>query len=166
MLKSGQTGGASFTVPGAPSGQQLAGEFHVVRVLQGFSSVSETFATLANRTIQPAPALPAPTITDVSGAYRRIRAELTLPSSYNGGALVNISDGARSISVSATAAWLGGLAVSLEIPDFGGTAGWNNAWGPPTSSSTGWGVSATGATGAQCTEGARTVSTVVSGQVN
>ena len=78
-LQFGSLSGNTFTAHGALAGQQQSGDFHYVTATEGLKTVSETFATRANRTIIFGQTLPTPTITDITGAglYRRIRAELT-----------------------------------------------------------------------------------------
>ncbi|HSH76040.1 MAG TPA: hypothetical protein VLA09_10195, partial [Longimicrobiales bacterium] len=171
-LTSGSAG-AQFTVPGAPPAQQQAGDYHVVTMSSllgsSFASVSESFATLANRTVSFGGIVPAPTITDLSGSgnYRRVLAEVTLPAEYNDGVSIAVTDqGAdRSISALASPGRIGGGNVSLEIPDFSGVAGWNDAWAPTSASTSDWGFSAFGWTGADCVEGAREVRSLQTGTV-
>jgi uncharacterized membrane protein len=169
-LQTGSYIGSEFTARGAPAAQQQAGDFHVFTVTEGFSRVSQMFATLASHTLTFGQALPTPTITDITGAsaYRRLRAELTLPAEYNSIATFTFADGSgdHSIAVLATAAWLGGLNVSMEVPDLSGAAGWNDAWAPASASSVDWTFIASGWTGDDCTEGAREVNTVTFGTVN
>lgn len=168
-LQSGLLSGNTFTARGAPAGQQQAGDFHYVTATEGLNTVSETFATLANRTIIFGQALPTPTITDISGAgaYRRVRAELTLPAEYNSLATIGLFDasGDHSIAAMATAAWLGGLNVSIEIPNLSGLAGWDDGWAPTSAVTSNWGFTGYGWTGNDCTEGAREVSSTVVGTV-
>jgi hypothetical protein len=158
-----------ITMPGAPPAQQQAGDFHVVTATDGLFTVSETFATLANRTISFGAALPAPTITDITGAaaYRRLRAELTLPAEYNSITTFALTDpsGDHGIAAIATAGWLGGLNVSLEIPELSGLAGWDDAWAPSGSVTTDWGFIGYGWSGDDCTEGAREVTAITAGSV-
>jgi len=169
QLQNGTYTSTQFTARGAPSGQQAAGEFHVFMAREGLYTVSTTFADMADHTITFGAALPAATITDISGGgvYRRVRAELTLPSDYGSIVTIAVTDNAgdRSISALATSGWLGGLGVSLEIPDLTGAAGWNDAWAPASSSTSNWLFQATGSSGDRCSEGARSVSASESGTV-
>lgn len=162
------TGGA-FTARGAPVAQQQSGDFHVVTLTDGVNTVSEMFAQLQNRTISYGAALPTPTVSDISGsaAYRRARVEVTLPAEYNSLTSFAVADdaGDHSIAVLATADWLGGLSITLEIPDFTGLAGWDDAWAPTKASTSNWLLGANGWTGEDCAEGAREVSTVTTGTV-
>lgn len=161
--------GGDFIAAGAPEAQRQAGDFHYVTLTTGISWVSETFAVLQDRTISFGAPLVAPTITDLTGTgtYRRVRAETTLPSEYDYGASISLIDDIddASITALATAQWLGGLSVSLEIPDLSGLAGFDNSW-VPTSASTGWVFAGEGWTGTDCVEGAREVFTTVAGTIN
>lgn len=169
-LQTGSYIGSEFTARGAPAAQQQSGDFHVFSATEYLSTVSQMFATLGARSITFGQALPAPTITDITGAsaYRRLRAQLTLPAEYNSMATFGLADnsGDHSIAVLATAAWLGGLSVTVEVPDLSGAAGWDDAWAPASSATTNWMFRASGWSGDDCTEGAREVSTGVVGTVN
>ncbi|MDH3272496.1 MAG: hypothetical protein OEN56_14260, partial [Gemmatimonadota bacterium] len=164
-------GATQFVVGGAPAARQEAGDFHYVAITDGtgLSFVSELFSTMAPRTISHGAALPAPTITDITGTagYRRVRVELTLPAEYDELVTFALVDdpGAASIVAIATAAWLGGQNVSLETPDFTGLGGWNDAWAPTNASTTDWAFSAFGWTGTDCVEGAREVNRTAIGTV-
>ncbi len=164
--------GTQFLVGGAPTAEQETGpngDFHYVAItdLGSLAFVSEMFQTMAPRTIPFGAALPAPTITDITGtaAYRRARVELTLPAEYDETAIFALTSGTASITAIATAAWLGGQTVSLEIPDFTGLAGWDDSWAPTNASTTDWWFSASGWTGTDCVEDAREVSRTVLGTV-
>ncbi len=162
-------GATQFLIGGAPPAEQQTGDFHYVAFTDGqdLSFVSEMFSTMAPRTISFGAALPTPTITDITGtaAYRRARVQLTLPGEYNQTVIFALTDGTASITALATAAWLGGQTVSLEIPDFTGLGGWDDSWAPTNASTTDWVFSAYGATLVDCTEGAREVSRTVLGTV-
>lgn len=168
-LQSGSYSGTQFTARGAPSGEQQSGDFHVFKAREGINSVSESFADMMAHTISFGQALPTPTITDISGtgAYRRVRVELTLPSDYNSIAQIAVTDNAadRGIAALATPGWLGGLSVSIEIPDLTGATGWNDSWAPTSASTSNWLFLATGASGDTCTEGARSVNTGAAGTI-
>ena len=162
--------GNQFTTGGAPAAEQQAGEYHVVTLVDGLNSVSETFSDWQNRSIAFGEAIPTPTITDITGAgdYRRLRAEVLLPAEYDALASLSLVDdtGNRAFAVFATAAWLGGLDVTLEVPELGDVAGWDDTWVPPATSSTDWIFTASGSTGTECTDGAREVSRSHLGSVN
>lgn len=162
--------GNQFAAGGAPVGQQQANEFHVITLTDGFNYVSQAFAQWQDRTLSYGAAIPAPTITDVTGAlaYRRLRAEATLPAEYNSLQTLALSDdsGDRGIAVLATADFLGGQSVTLEVPDLTGAAGWDDLWAPSSASATNWIFQASGWTGTECVEGAREVSRIQMGMVN
>lgn len=158
-----------FTARGVPAARQEAGDVHVVTVSDGYNTVYEMFTQLQNRTIAYAQALPTPSITDITGAaaFRRVRAELTLPAEYNSLLSVALVNGAgdRSLVVLATADWLGGLSATVEVPDLTGAAGWNDTWAPTSASTTDWALTGSGWTGDDCADGSRGVSGTVVGIV-
>ena len=64
--------------------------------------------------------------------------------------------------MSATPGWLGGAAVTLDVPDLSGTTGWRSAFLPPPEVPVWWYLQATGSTGGAadggiCAENARYV---------
>ena len=154
---------APFTARGAPDSEMDAGDLHSVTLTggeNGLRTVSETFTSLSSdRTIDFAAALNEPVITDITGgaAYRRVRADATLPTGYNGFASIGLVDdgGERTIAVLATPAWLGGPSIALEIPDFTGAGGWDATWVPGAASITEWLFSASGTSGSECSDGYR-----------
>ena len=160
-----------FVMYGAPGAEQEAGDQHVVTATAAtttsVATLTESTTALSSRTLSFGAVLPTPTITELTGPYRRIRSEVTMPAEYNGFASVFVSDvgGDRSIIVQATQAWLGGLSVSLEIPDLSSVSNWDATWGPTTAVNSDWGFSANGSTGSICTDGARQVSRTAIGTV-
>lgn len=164
---------APFTARGAPDAEMAAGDLHSVTLRggeNGLGTVSETFTSLSSdRTIDFGPALNEPVITDITGgaAYRRVRADATIPTGYNGSASVALVDDAAetSIAVLATPGWLAGLNVSLEIPDLSGVGGWDAAWVPGAAGTTQWLFSASGTSGVECSNGYREFTTFELGSV-
>ncbi len=97
--------------------------------------------------------LPDQTVTVASTApYVRLRAHGSVTAAYN--KFVEVvwdqlsSSVPRSESVGASSTYLANATeYDLTIPDFSGTAGWNNAWAPRTGVETDWAVTAAGFSG-------------------
>lgn len=163
----------TFTASGIPAGQQRSTDFHQIYVT-GVTQPSPTapptatrtalewFRVLANRTVSLPAAMPAPTVTTLTGPYKRLQAVYTVPADYqiNTVFAYTESTGLKFASVSASLGYLGSTTATLALPDFGGLANWNNAW-PPASTSTGtWFTNANGnnlGAGGTCVENARVV---------
>jgi hypothetical protein len=171
LLYSAQNVGASFTGSGIPGAQQRADDFHAIVITaltatNAFRSITESFHTLAARTVTPGAALPVPTVTSLSATYQRLQAVYTLPADYNGATTFAYDDGSgKSVSITARFGYLGGTATTLALADYSGLAGWNNSWAPGAGIPSDWSVSAFGgnAVGSACTENASLKSAVVSG---
>ncbi len=152
----------SFTAYGIPAAPQRLTDFHRITISAAtsttdFRSVSESFHTLATRTVTLGAALPNPTIADLGGPYKRLSATFTLPGDYQT-ASFDYLDAAepKGVSIFASAAFLGGSSVSLGLADFSGLAGWDNNWAPGASTTGSWDISGTGSTGSSvCAENAR-----------
>jgi hypothetical protein len=172
------TPSTATTVPyyGVPDAKLVSGDLHSLTVLAfpgGSSPATSRFATLyarsvANRTVTLGSTLGVPTITTVATSpYLRLRAQLTSHSEYNvlGGIVYTQGTGAteRTVNVLMTAAYAGGSAYDLTIPDLSGVSGWNNAWGLQPGVSTDWTEIQSGGTfnyffpGATPTDGATVV---------
>jgi hypothetical protein len=167
----GTTGAALFTLPfpsagpfkylGVPAAKQAAGDLHVVTAL-AFPSLTATdqiraaalyFKDPTDRTITLGPALTAPTVTATpTTPYVRFRATGPIQTQYNQSISVSFSQSnttiARTVSISASAAYLAGLTTyDFQVPDFTGVAGWDNNWGPKAGIQTTWSVSGFAFTG-------------------
>ena len=160
ILYSGRTGGPTFTASGIPTGQQVGTDFHGVTVFAQLGNVTRLITqfnhTLTARTITLGAAMPTPTITTLTGPYKRLQAGYTLPTDYEGSTGFQYSDGAnKSVNINATFGYLGGTSTTLALPDFSAVAAWDNNWAPPTTSTGNWSVSGNSARPASfCTEGA------------
>jgi uncharacterized membrane protein len=154
---------ATFTAFGMPGAQQRVTDFHRVAITaivgsNDFRSVSESFHTMAARTITLGASLPAPTISSLIGPYKRLQAAYTVPADYQNSASFQYVDAAaeKSVNMFATSGYLGGSSVSLALADFSGLAGWDNTWAPAAASTGNTSIGATGGTGgAICAESAR-----------
>jgi hypothetical protein len=164
--------GTTFTMRGIPAAQQRPTDFHQVFVAAASGTtatriVFESFRVLANRTIALGPAFPTPTVTNLTAAYKRLQAVVTLPTEYQQSLLLTYTAANRSAVVTASFGWLGGAAATLAFPDYAGVTGWQDSWVPATSSTVNWTVSGTGTnintTANVCAEGAQIRSASVSG---
>lgn len=163
-----------FQGRGALIAEQEPGDLHIATVnastSSGTRSVRETFGFLQDRTLELGAAMPAPTITNVSGTanYLRLQADFLLPADYDVSSLFLYSIAGRSVLLLATDAARSGD-VSYALPDFSGLAGWMDMYAPPTSStSVSWATSGSGANSVypSCTEGGRFVSAGQTGTYN
>jgi len=161
----------TFYAYGAPAGQPST-DYHGLSVtaLAGsglFRSVTEVFHSMAARNITLPSILPVPAISDAGGPYKRPMVVTTLPADLNSSALfsyVDMTVTGKTGVISATAGWLGGLNVSLTLPDFSALPGWNNAWAPGTSDGLQWVFAGTGNNlSSLCQEGGRVATSVRSG---
>ena len=113
-----------FNAFGVPSASQLASDFHslLVGATNGSTTVGaqEFFHTMANRTITMPTALSTPTITSLGGNYKRLQAVYTLPAEFNSGTSFTYFDGTglHTVSMTATAGFLGGSAATIALPTF------------------------------------------------
>jgi hypothetical protein len=125
-------------------------------------TVQEWFRVLGDRNMALPAAMPTPTITTLTGPYKRLQAAYTVPADYQLNTIFAYTEGSgmRFASVSASLGYLGSANATLAMPNFDGLANWNNAW-PPTSNSTGtWFTNANGnnlGAGGICVENARVV---------
>jgi len=126
------------TVYAVPAGQTVAGDLHqviaTVLTTDATSRVTRQIVaynrTLADRTVSFGPAMPAATVTVVSGAPPgRIRAQGTLPNEYNSGVSLDVTQttGPRYATIHATRGFLGsGSAYDMQLPDLSGVVGWDS----------------------------------------
>lgn len=172
--------GATFRAFGAPAANQVATDFHSISIFAndfalngGISSrgLIEDFHDLATRVAQPfvLPAvLSAVTPTNLGGPYKRLQVATTFAAELNSSAAFLYSDKTvpgTSVFLTATAGWLGGLSVTLGVPDFSTTVGGGflNTWAPASSDAVDWTLSGQGITLTPCTEGHKIVTSVRNG---
>ena len=147
--------------------QQRATDFHqlILGVTSGSNTLETnlTFHSMVSQTIALPTPIGTPSVAVLTGNYKRLQATFVAPSDYNAGAELNYSDpsNTESVSIFATANYLGTSSVVLTMPVFSGIAGWVDTWAPPTASLATWSVAAAGSSvglsGSTCQEGARTV---------
>ncbi len=151
----------SFGLNGIPASLQRVDDFHELIVSSAGAGTVRTssvvFHSLAARTVTLPTAVGAPAVTTVSGAaYKQLRASIgTIPSVYNGSSTLTYSQGARSMSVSASVAYTGSTGIVLTMPDFSAVSGWSASYALSSSASGNWAVVLDGSNGAapRCTEG-------------
>ncbi|AHG88101.1 hypothetical protein J421_0564 [Gemmatirosa kalamazoonensis] len=143
------------TVYAVPAAQLVAGDLH--QVIATVSTVAKPRATrqiiayahtLADRTIAFGPAMPAPTVTAITGAPAgRLRAQGTLPAEYAAGVSLDVTQTttARFATVHATSGFLGGAtSYDLQIPDLSAAVGWDTQFALRTGAAVDWWVSGGG----------------------
>jgi len=162
----GSFAGSPFTAYGIGTANQAATDFHrlTVTAIQGttdFRTVTEDFKNIGNRTLTLPSALGTVTASNAAGPYKRPMLVTTFPAELNSSALMFFSDQTvvgKGGTITATAAWLGGLNVSLTLPDFSALSGWLNTWAPATGDQVQWTLSGSGTNlTAACQEGGRVV---------
>ena len=162
-------GGATFTASGIPTAQQRASDYHGLGLSLSTGSTAsrsifQYFHTLADRTVTLGAAMPTPTITSLSGPYKRLQAVYTLPGDYQGVTEFQYAAVNKAVSIDATFGYLGGAATTLALPDYSALAGWDNNWAPAASSTGDWTVSGTSSfPGSACTENASFKTAALSG---
>jgi hypothetical protein len=160
----------STTSPKVPAGTygisesaQRASDFHVLSVTAtnppNTRIVQQSFHTAGAVTLlRLHDPIAAPSVVEVgtSGA-RRLQVTGSTPAIYSSAVTFSYSDAvaARSATVQASVASLGGNAAQLVVPDFTAVAGWNPSWMPATSPLN-WTFGGSGATytGQPCVQGA------------
>jgi hypothetical protein len=163
--------GTQLTAFGIPAASQRNTDYHVFLATATAGNVTrvvqETFRVLGQPRQVALGAVPTPTVTALSGAYKRLQATVTLPTEYNLGASLTYSDAsfARTALVVPTPGWIGGAQATLAFPDFAGVSGWQDSWMPASGSTVNWSVNAIGGTVSAnlCTEGRRSLATSVAG---
>jgi hypothetical protein len=165
LLYSAAALGTPFTLKGVPAANQLATDFHRLSVFASTATTSrgflEDFHDLTTRLATPFALpglLPAVTPTNLGGPYKRLQAAATFAAELNSSASFLYSDQTvpgSSVLLSATAGWLGGLAVTLAMPDFSATVGGGflNSWAPGSGDTVAWTLTGSGSTLPACTEG-------------
>jgi len=170
------TGGTSPTLTafGIPAASQRATDFHQLLVATGTATTSRSvlasFHSFGNQTIALGAALPTPTITSLSGSYKRLQAALTIPSDYQTFASFSYDQGGKDASVETSYGYLGSASATIAFPDFSGVAGFDPTWLPASSATVSTSLTVAGANVAItspsfsfCSEGLRLKLATVSG---
>ncbi|MEZ4589281.1 MAG: hypothetical protein R2909_23140 [Gemmatimonadales bacterium] len=168
LLYGGASAGmaTSFTAYGVPAGQQRATDYHGLGIIalsagNDYRTVTEYFQALGNRTVNLPSMVPTFSPSTLSGPYKRLRFQLTLPTDLNQAIVLGYSDaiGGQTVTLTATVAgFLGGSQVDLSLPDFTGVAGWNDSWAPASGATVEWSATASGSTTTSPCAGGRYVS--------
>jgi hypothetical protein len=136
--------------PALPSDRIQDGEYHLVSVFATANPANPTsfrFTELlqhapANRTITLGPPINPATVTTLgASAPLRLRAQVASQTDYNGAAEADYTQSDRSVSITSTAAYVGGLPTtwSLDVPDLS-SAGYDPTWGLRAGQNVDWGV--------------------------
>ena len=162
----------SITGYGVPAVQQAPTDYHGI-FIQALGTapnltvrtVTEYFQPLVARTVNLPTPVPSLTPSVLSGAYKRLRFQFTLPSDLNTSLLLSYTDDdGQAVIISATVAgFLGGSGVDLSVPDFSAVAGWNNSWVPGPTESVQWSALASGGTTTNPCAGGRMVTSTRNG---
>ncbi|MEO8095408.1 MAG: hypothetical protein ABI632_10795, partial [Pseudolysinimonas sp.] len=161
--------GSTFIAYGVPAANQVGTDYHslsLISIVTGSGTsrtLQEDFQNLTTRAGSPfaLPAALAPTVTVAGGPYKRLSVNINRPAEYNNIAIFSYADNVttnETVSMTATAAYLGGSTVTLTVPDFSALAGWSNAWAPSSSDGVDWTFFTFGQTGTACQNGHRVVS--------
>lgn len=137
-FSSNQGSGSTIAIAGVPTSQLVAGDLHQLAVVAIPSASNTTqsrivlsfFRTVADQTLTLGPALSTASITSIgTSPYLRLRAAFASQSAYNQMATVTYTQTNRSVSISASAAYFGGLPGTwqLDIPDMS-AAGYLATW--------------------------------------
>jgi hypothetical protein len=168
----GTYSGAATTQYGVPVALQSPGEFHrfTAEDAAGAGSttrlITMTFRTFATEMIVLPAALPAGTITTLSGGIGvRRQIAFTLPSDYSAVGFSYADAATNTTSIFASALYLGGSAVTLGMPDFTTAGGYLAIYGPGAGTLTTT-VLGSGVSGAACTDGATTKVAIQTGTTN
>ncbi len=159
----GVQGGSVQNYWGIPNDRLETGDLHYLQVavadLNGATAgvppdtrqVGTGFRQVANRTVTLGPALSTPTISVVATApYARLRAEWPLQAEYDRFVFAvfnqpGTGNDGRNISLGASEGYLAAAAsADLQVPDFSGVDGWDNAWGLAAGVSTVWTTTGSG----------------------
>jgi hypothetical protein len=146
------------SVQGIPVAQTIAGDLHqvVATVSTNTSPVRATrqiiayARTIADRSINFGPVMPAPSITIVPGAPAgRLRATGVLPTEYNSGVSLDVTQTstARFATVQATRGFLGaGTTYDIQMSDLSAAIGWDTNFALRAGAPAQWWVSGGGPT--------------------
>jgi hypothetical protein len=141
-LYTGSVGTASqVTVRGVPADRQRPTDLHTFTATvadpAGTRIVQSWFHALGDLTLE-APPLVTPSFSALSGPYMRLRTTVQVPAVYTAGVSGNvfagIEAGGRRLMVASTFGRLSPPNVTLDMPDFTGTDGWDASWVPASGS--------------------------------
>ena len=156
--------GTTFTALGIPEAYQRAGDFHQVTVRNagalGIRTATTAMHVLETRSITLPNVIGAPDVRTLAGAYKRLQVTVgaTAPA-YNGPMVLQYQDRLKTMSLTASRAYVGNASVTLAMPDFSNVADWIPAAAIGRDTQVQWTLSIDGGDLSQprCTEGRTTV---------
>jgi len=157
----------TFKAFGVPASARVGTDYHEV---VGYSfdranhtrTVTERFQSMVARTVNLGAELAGATISVLSAPFKRLEVALTMPAEYNGVSSFSYVAGTKVALVMGTSAYFASTSQTLTMPDLSGLSGWDNNWVPAPGDQVSWTVLGNGSTG-QCAEGARTVTSQLTG---
>jgi hypothetical protein len=156
--------GTGALMSGVPEPLQRPEDLHLVTVTaSGFRRTrvaTLAFHLMSGRTLVLPPLLSVPTVSALPAGYKALQAVVSsMPGVYNGTVNFRYTAGTRTMSISASMAYVGTGAVVLAMPNFGAVPGWPNGAAIGTGESVTWNYSVDGSSGpgALCTELGTTV---------
>ena len=166
--------GPGFTAYGPPADLLRPTDFHQLVVTTtdpgntSIRTVAESFQRMAPRTLRLGGMLPAVSIGNLPGAYKRLQADGSPPPDYQSNAFFFYSAvvGAKThvASIVASSGWLEGPDVMLVMPDLSGVPGFDGTAPPPVTSTGSWSFTVSGMSGGSlCSEGSRTATATRTG---
>ncbi len=139
---------------GVPNDKRAAGDFHLlfVNASTGVNqsdtrSIARVFREATNQTYTLPASLTAPTISSLgaSGGNSRVRAVYTPQADYGSQWSIGYSqNNGANVSISVNSGYAAGGAITIDVPDLSGLAGWNTNWGLRAGQSTTWQFTASG----------------------
>jgi hypothetical protein len=139
---------------GVPNDKRAAGDFHLlfVNASTGVNqsetrSMARVFREATNQTYTLPAALTSPTITSLgaSGGNSRVRAVYTPQADYGSQWSIGYAqNNGANVSISVNSGYAAGGAITIDVPDLTGLAGWNTNWGLRAGLNTTWQFSASG----------------------
>lgn len=160
------------TMFGVAAAQQRPDDYHQLRIVTASGpmsrTVTESFHTLAPRTVTFGAEIGNPVITSLGGNYKRLQASFGMSLEYDTPVLFRYRQTTgtpRFVELIATPAWIGSTTAVLAMPDFSALAGWSDTWGPGAALTTPWTIVATGGNvnTSRCAENARVIEATATG---
>ena len=122
------------TIYGFPGSVQQASDLHQLEITTTGRIAINLFHTMANQTVTlGSPLSTAPTITTLSGPYRRLQVDATVPADYPF-MTYSYGDGTNIVRLVGTAGYFGSQTMTLSMPDLSGLAGLLTSWFPAAGS--------------------------------
>ena len=165
LYTTGPTGTVSQMM-GVPENLQRATDFHMITINAVGPSRSRSstvvFQKMLARTVALSPNTGVPSVTSLTGNYRRLQLSVgTVSAQLNGTAVFRYTNGGRTVTLQATMQYVNSTLLSLSLPDFSTVTGWQDAYAMPSSASGSWTLNIDGGALAVplCTEARTTFNT-------